>query len=431
MKKLALLAPFVLLAACASEQGEKQSVAADEVVVGLGDELANKVTVFADRLEFDPAVGNTFAEVGLLKKIDAKSESVYLVGNRQKDCLEADGSIKAGARNPRGYLRKATGYQRVAGGAFIVTTEPATMADAVEEVKKNGMLDVGAAKIGASSVRPLTETIGPGDTGLGNWDRTWNHTFGSADGFTAVDLSGKSLFSKKLLSGGEASLKLTKGKIQIKPTVDARILIQGFVPQNGKAILTADVDGEIEFEAKADGAFDLSRGDVLFSKSWGGTTAGVPLTLGLDIRYECGIGFSGNALATIGATAKGGIRAGGEYDGTTMRGILDKPTYEFNRLGPKVDADAIVQGACHLVSEISVQLFDAAGPQATVDLYAKINADARGSETSGVAKATLAAGVEASVGGSLRPFGVKIADIKAPPFTFEKELFNGQVSIGK
>src|SRR5690606_10964639 len=109
---------------------------------------------------------------GVLAKIDAWArasdkdavEPVYLVGDRQSGALRAGGALAPGLRNPTGYLRRALSYTRASGGALIVATEPATLAEAVEEVKKSGPLEVPAG-----SARPLG--VGdPVDFGRGDFD---------------------------------------------------------------------------------------------------------------------------------------------------------------------------------------------------------------------------------------------------------------------
>jgi hypothetical protein len=412
MKRYLPILALVTLAACGTSDDAQSGES--EVVVGLGD-LSNKVFVHPDSLEFDADVVASLEKNGVLSRMG--KEPVYFVGNRQSDALAADGSIKANARNPSGYLRRALSWKPGDGGTLVVTTEPASFADAVEEIKRTGFVG-------------LKPQAGENDGAPGNWDKTVHHAFDTID---VIDLSGKELWSKPLLRGGTARLVLTKGRIAVHPTLDAHIVIENFKPKEGQAVLSTTVDGELEVEARADGYFELAnQSGKIFSKSWGGATAGgVPLTLSIDVNWSCKAAVDGRAVASVGGTASGTLRAGASYQGNQLSGILDKPTYELGRLGPTVNSNISFAGECHLEAELGVQLFDTAGPQASADIYAVGTANAHTAQLAGEANANLKAGVELRVGGSLRPFGVKIADIELPAYRYEKELFNGSITIGK
>lgn len=417
-----------LVVGCAGHEESDADASESEVVVGVAD-LSNKVAVYPDRLEFDADVVGQIERRGLLAKIDASkkqvgAEPVYFVGNRQSDALDEDGSVKAGVRNGAGYLRRAVSWRKGEGGVLVVMTEAATLAEAIEEVKKNGFVG-----LEAKALQPLANSDVT-DFDKGNFEKTLTHVFGpNANGLAPLDFSGKELFSKRLLLGGQAKLVLSRGRLEIKPVLDAQISIKNFAPQKTKVTLATEVQGEIEITASSDGAFDVQNGSTLFSKSFGAAVSGVPLTLSVDVRWKCGVGMSGASVASVGATAKGRVSGGAEFEGGRFKGLFEQPTFELARLGPTFKANANVNGECHLVSELGVQLFDTVGPNATVDLYTKVAARASAGTSNGLS-ASVKAGVEARVGGSLRPFGVKIGQISTPPLVSEKEVFNGPVPLG-
>jgi hypothetical protein len=431
LRRSALLSTLLvatLAVGCTAQSDEGGSTSSDIVV-----SLSNQVAVFDDHLEFDAPAAQRLRDSGVLGRIEAyaknpsSAEPVFLVGNRSSDALAADGSIKADARNPKGYLRRALSFTSGKGGTLVVTTQPATLAEAIEDVKKNGF-----TTLGTRSIRPLDEGDSEMNFAAGDFEQTLSHAFGSDGGDSFdFDLSGKELWKKKLFSGGEAKVVLKRGKLSFKPMLDAKISIRHFSPQDSNAILSTSVVGELEFEASADGAYEFNRGDSLLNKSWGTVVGGVPLTLSVALNWKCGLGVSASGTASVGATANGALRAGAAYEGGQVKGILDPPTYSFERLGPTVDAKFDLNGRCDVIADFTVQLFDAAGPEASVDLYAQLGAHGTADNDGAHASATFDVGVDATVGGTLSPFGVKIADITMPPAHYEKRLYEGELNIGQ
>ena len=111
----------------------------------------------------------------------------------------------------------------------------------------------------------------------------WQYTFGRDDGFSPIELSGKTLWEKKLLSGGRAKVSLTKATIDIKPRIDTELVSVKATPKSGHAILSTSVLGEFEIEAITDGSFDFEKSGSLFSKKFGSTVKGTPLSLAIDV----------------------------------------------------------------------------------------------------------------------------------------------------
>jgi hypothetical protein len=56
-------------------------------------------------------------------------------------------------------------------------------------------------------------------------------------------------------------------------------------------------------------------------------------------------------------------------EGKKLQGILDRPGYEIRPIGPRLDSRVHVAGACHLVTVLTLQIFDASGPTVTADVY--------------------------------------------------------------
>jgi hypothetical protein len=415
--RLVALAVMTALAGCSSEDGAESAQA--DVVVGTRD-FSNDVTVLPDRLEFDAAVAPKLQSV--LGRVGG-AEPVYLVGSRQKDAVGSDGVLKPQLRNPTGYLRRALSWEKGDGGKIVVRTEPTTLADALEEVKKSGF-------IAAKSLRTLDDNGVDIDRGIGNTNQTWTHTFGPADGIAVVDLSGKQLWHKQLFNGGNADLVLSKGRIGITPSVQSHLLVERFVPKEASAILTADVQGDLEFLLSADGGYELFGGDTIYQKSYGTTVGKMPLTLDLAVKWDCSLGATGQSVARVGMSASGQVSAEAKWTGR-VESKINPPTFSFQGPQPTVDSNVDVAGACHLITELKLQVFDAAGPEVKVDLAA--NLDARGSQAQlgGKGSARVVASAVTSFSGTLKPFGFKIAEIDVPPLRVEKELFSGEITVGK
>jgi len=422
----------VCFVGCAADGATAATSDDNEIVVALGD-LADRVKVEPERLVFDANVAPSLDRLGLLAKIAAydaaadksTAEPVFLVGRRQTGATAADGSIQEDARNPNGYLRRGVRWSTGSDGSIVVMTEPATMAEAVEEMKKNGLV-----KLSGPTTQAFGDNGEDSDDGFGNTNRKWRVPLGPANGIVPIDLSGRELWSRQLAAGGKARVVLKSGKITLRPVANASLLVQRFVPQSAEATITADVDGAIEFEATGDGGFDFTKEATLFKRSWGREVGGLPLTLAVEVGYTCQVATSGRTLANAGATAKGTLRAGVAAQGLSIRGILDRPTYSFERFGPRVDTNVNVQGVCHLVSKVALQVFDASGPEAVVDLAATLNADASQAQLGGTANARLTASVDARVTGALQPFGFKLAEVNLGPFRAQRDVWNGNIQIG-
>jgi hypothetical protein len=400
-------------AACATET----TSATDDVDLTIDtSQIDDHVTVYDDRLEFDPAV---VPALDRLHKTAERDEPIYYVGGRAKDALDRSGALRNDARNATGYLRRAIGFERRADGTLVVRTVPATLAEAIEDVKSRGLK--------SPTLRPRDDR--PAETATGDHDITIHRAFGQ-DGSDriAFDFSGTELFKRKLLLGGDAKVVIKRGRLELKPVVDASFSIRNFVPSKAEAILTSDVSGELEIEASGQGAFEVAKSQPLFGTAFGGSVQGLPVTLRVDVESSCNLGLSGAAVASAGATAKGNLRVGGTLAASGLTPIFDPPTYSFERIGPALNASLNASGNCHLIATLSMQLFDLAGPQGKVDMYADLQA--RGTATTAGARATasLKAGVEASVGGSLRPFGVSLGTISAPPLKLEREIFSGTIA---
>ncbi len=413
--------------ACRDEGATQQGDEAD-VVVGLAS-LRDKVAVFDDRLELDADVLAKLQSAGVLDKIDRYAsasdktavEPVYLVGDRQSDATNPDGSVKDGTRNPAGYLRRAVSWHKGDGDVIVVQTQPASVAEALSEIEKTGFVG-----LKPNSIRPL----GSGDDGAngsGDTDGTWHQTFGAS--YPVIDLSGKELWHHDLLAGGHAKVVLKTGRITLDPKVDTRLLVRSFHSIEASAVLDTTVKGELDFEATSDGAFDVFDKGTLWTKSFAAAGGVMPTTLTVEVRWECELGATGRTVANVGARAQGSLRTGAAFEDGKLQGILDRPTYEFERIGPTLTTNVNVQGACHLIAELSLRLFDSSGPHATLDLYTSLDANASQQQASGQASARVTAGVEATVDGTLEAFGIKLLKIDVPPYKSEQELFNGTITI--
>lgn len=414
---------FVGCAATESDSGSSES----DVVVGATDNLADSVAVFDDRLEYDATVENQLRASGSLEKI--ASEPVYFVGGRQKDALDANGWVKQGARNPLGYLRRGVSWSKGKGGIIVVKTVPATMAEALAELKKTGgfTLDTESSK---KSLSPLAANGEDTDHGLGDTDKRWSIPLGEK---TLLDLSGKELMKTSISNNqGTAGIVLKQGKIALNPTIDAHLHVENFIPTEVEATITSQLTGAFELEVTADGEFQNDKEGVLLPKKTWGTDKvnGLPLSLTIEVAYSCAMASNGKAKASAGYSVKTNLRTGASLHGKDLKGILDKPTFDPTPTA-NVNSNVIVVGLCHVIPKIELQVFDAGGPSSAMDLSARFDFDGTNAQLGADAKASVVAGYELTAGGSLRPFGFKLADIKMEPIKGEKTLFSRSFKVGQ
>jgi hypothetical protein len=422
MRLLASVLFVPLLVACGSD--EAVSSDGSEVVAGIGD-LADRVTVQDDQLEFDPGVFEKLESNGIMAKLDAyvaaadksTAEPVIFVGNRRSDALDSDGTIRTDSRNGLGYLRKAVSYERASDGRLIVKTEKSDIIEAAKELQRSGFLNITdgpSAGVGTSSVHALADTAPPTTKSL---DKTF--------AFAAFDKSNVTLFSlKDKKTSAELTVKLKTVNLAIKPRFRATFEAGESAPKKGSVYISGQVDGQIEIEATAGGELNLDTGgDFPSLPAIGGLVEGVPVSLSVDLKWKCGFSAGGKATASIGAKATGTLnRVGAEWDGTSITPVLEAPTYGFDAIGPTLQANAKLGGSCHLIPTVRAQLFDVIGPFASIDLWTKVDVSvATVGDTSGDTNpgtASLFAGGDLILGGGLRPFGFDVFSFSLDPIPF-------------
>src|SRR5262249_22555505 len=107
--------------------------------------------------------------------LDQKIAPVILVGLRQANAKNPDGSIRTDVKNPYGYLRRAVGTTDD-GGQLVVMTKPASLIDANEELQRLGLMTVEN-----DTRQPDGDDDDDGGSDGWHWQRTYPFTLTDID----------------------------------------------------------------------------------------------------------------------------------------------------------------------------------------------------------------------------------------------------------
>ena len=389
------------LAACTATSAptEEPVSVSDSAVVG--SVLTDTVEVRADRLVFDkgtvPAI--------LRSRIDAYAkarkggasreavDNVILAGDRQTDATDASGQIREGIGNPYGFVRRAVSFED-RGDKTIVMTERVSLDEAFQEFNEGKIIQVGTQP----AERGLTPRM--------NSELHYN--------IPVINMNGKELYS----SGG-ATVRLKTGYVNLDTVVDLGADISWFSLGSAHVVIDANVDSELVVETSLAGPFHKSFSKEVYRGSWPiGSIGPVPVTLGLVATVGCDVDANGQATASAGVGMKIAMKGGVKYDkddGTSP--VWENPRFTPRAIAPQIQLAGRVTTRCYVRPQISIMLFDAAGPTLTPDLAAKLDA------TYAPLKATLTGELGLDVGGKLEIFGKHLGEVNYHLFTVDKQLW--------
>ncbi len=446
MKSCALgsLALVSILAGCAADTSAPSESTADALV---STDWSDNVEVQADRLVFSAELRRDAAFVQLLTKIahyqsvygpavrsapsnlasdveradwathnllEEGVEPVFLIGKRQANAVGPDGSIRAGVKNPNGYLRRATGVSDGPNGEVVVLTSQATLAEANHELERAGMMNVRRTRV-------------DGHDDHWEWGQQYPFTI------SHIDLS-KVLYQKTFGAGlGTIRVGFKDSYLTVRGNLDAQVAGRWVSPRRAHAVLTTELDGQLVLDGNFDSAFGTSTGDIdLYEKSFDITEiGGFPLTLDFEVTGTCDLAANGRVNASAGVRLDGSLRAGGTYlrDEGGFAGVWEPTWPAFTRVGPSLSSQARVEGTCTITATARAHVFDALGPEASASAYLRIEANGSTSGAAGQARAKVFGGVDSRIGGTLRPFGVELANLSGTPFREEWLLFDQPVTL--
>lgn len=415
-----LLLAFLLSGACAvagcaadpaatgSQSESATSAGADELTA---QAEADAVVVAADSLTFPGQVAKTH-RVNDLYARTVKKEVVYLAGGRATNAVLPDGSIDPTAKNPNGYLRKVTGVELLPNGDTKFLTQPASLTEA-----RGALLASGTFK---------AQDSGDCFPQATNPFNLYN-----------IDLS-RTLYAKQFGSIGAMKIALKNTNLTIDGNLDTGVAGSCWGPDAAHALLTLNLKGQATLEGAFDGAFGAETGTKeLYHKQIAITSVlGYPLALDLTVSAECEFESTGKAVADVGVTLNGSVTGGGQWDSSDGFSTVFRPTWpKASVIGPSFSSNASVGGKCTLVVNGKALIFDSTdGPYAQASVYLQLDGTGTGSgagtTAGGQVEAKLTTGVDAKLGGSLRPFSYTIIDnIDAPLFHQDWELFDKTFSV--
>ncbi len=403
IRAAAVLLAATSLAACAAQDvgtGDPAPEASESELVATV--MADSADVRSDRLIFPkssvPALLRqriaAFEKALASGKSRADVENVILAGDRGKDALDESGKIREESANPYGFIRRALSIHDE-GDKTVVITEGASLDDAFSEFKEGRIIRVGPQTQNGNLTPQLSKQL--------------HHTI------PVINVDGKELYNQ-----GDTLVRVKSGSVTLDTTIDLSADISWLKLQDAHVILDADIDSELVVEAKTRGAFDKTVDHVVYRGSWPiGSIGPVPVTLGVVATVGCTFKAKGQFHGTAGVAMAIAMKGGVEYKkdkGTSP--VWEAPRFTPRAIAPVIDAAAEGSARCFLRPQLSVKLFDAAGPTLTPDLAAKLSA------TTPPVKASLVGEIGLDVGGTLSIFGKDLGQVDYHLFTVDKELWH-------
>lgn len=405
----------LVLAACSLTACVTADAPSESSSNALSDESfedADVVQVEPDRIVYPARVAKTSRVNSLISQTGENKVPLFLIGRRQKDAVNADGTLRDDVPNPNGYLRRVIGMETAANGDISFLTRKASLTEAADELAKQGFI-------------------------LRDKNGCFPQTTNPFNAFN-VDLN-RSLYDHSFGSIGRMSVGLVDSYIRLDGNLDTGVAGSCLSPDAAHAILNLNLAGQVKLEGRFDGAFGAQTGDIeLFHKRIDITSvATFPLALDFAVTANCDFASNGKVVANVGAKVNGSLSAGASWtynDGMTTNFTPNWP--KFGVIQPTFSSNASVNAQCTVTARALALIFDSnEGPYANTSAY--VNLDATGnasgstSGAGGTVHAKVVGGVNAGVGGTLKSFHITLVDqISAPEFHKEWNLYEGDFSAG-
>lgn len=323
-------------------------------------------------------------------------EPVLLVGDRQADATDATGELRADARNPYGFIRRAVAY-REEGAVVIIDTEQAALDEVFTELNEGRTLQAGVLPQ-ADETPDLVPLV----------QKTFKKTL------PLIEWDDKVVFDK---NGAKITIK--GGSVSLATAIDVGAEISGKKVDHVHAIVDTQLGSTFTIELSGERGFTASPSADVFEGSWPvGAVGPVPVTLAVKVTVGCDVKTTGRASAGAAIAYTAGIKSGVVYDkGKPLEPVFDGVKVEPTLYPPTFDVRGKAEAKCYLRPQVSVLLFDVAGPYVTPTTYGKLAA------TSSPKLATVSVGLTATVGAKLTVFGKDLGSYEKDVYAFEKELW--------
>lgn len=403
---MAVRASFLLcvlvssVAACTAASTPEEPVSVSDSAI-VGAVMADSAEVQADRLIFakgavPAALRSRINKYNTARNNGAKRDAldnVILAGDRQKDATDESGQIREGIGNPYGFVRRAVSFED-RGDKTIVMTERVSLDEAFQELREGRVIQVG--------------TESP-ERGLSPRMNTELHYK-----IPVINMNGKELYS-----GDGATVRLKTAYVNLDTTVDLGADISWFSLGSAHVVIDANVDSELVVETSLNGAFHKGFSKEVYRGSWPiGSIGPIPVTLGLVAKVGCDVDANGKATASAGVGMNIQMKGGVKYEkdeGTSP--VWENPRFTPRAIAPQIELAGRATTRCYVRPQLSIMLFDAAGPTLTPDLAAKLDASYP------PLQATLTGEIGLDVGGKLEIFGKNLGEVDYHLFTVDKQLW--------
>ncbi len=371
-------------------------------------DLSDAAQVFDDRLVFPRSLIDTSLrekiaayEAALARGEEESTEPVLLVGDRERDAIQADGTLDETGPNPEGFMRRALSL-REEGDSVVILTEPASLEEVFTELDENGAIDIGAAP----------DADGP----PGKAPQGARHV--DVPTIPVIDLSGVEIYRK-----GSDYIRLPSAYVHLDLALDVGVQVSALRLQETHVIVSGDVDAEIDVEASI---FDVPpvvgipiEKEVFVAKYPLPPLGPVPMTIALRVSVGCTVS-GGGFHVTGGAGTTMHFTGGVEYTRAGGAVAVGDVTHEPYVLSPSGEllASKQVTVRCSVDPRIEVLFFDVVGPIVKTQAFADFRF------ATAPDRLSLDVGLTGHLGGTLRVFGLRVGELSAQLFEQRTQLWS-------
>jgi len=405
---------FAVLLSCAA--ASSLAIACSSAPKSIDDVSGNGTATLAERTSVIEGDLADSAEVQSDKLVFPASAWSTLSAHKAGDILVGD-RASAGDKNPNGFLRRVMAVTQE-NGAVVVTTQPATLQEAVETLSFNTKLTT--PPLGADG--PKTQA-GAGTVG----------TLGTGKTISVIDFSGKQLLDvtetvkvDQSDVGFRMFATVNKGTVDFTPSWDVGADVGFLKLKSFHATATGTIDAALEIDAgvkltsnldsatftklvaqkifKAKDAtladYDLKLGKVKIGP------LPIPMSAHFTTTLACDFAWGGGAEVVVGGTANAVVTAGVKYENGALSPVFSKSA-TLQQTGPSWTLDGLVKIKCTVQPKFDLKLWDLASGEIWANGYVDVGGsltcggpDANGNQlgnVSGAAGAGVSAGVKAKV----------------------------------
>ena len=353
------------IAGCSSDTGAPDDVGVSQDLLVVGAGFERDVSVFDDRLEV-PLAGHESV-------LGTKIGKLLVGGPSQVD------------RNPRGFLRRASGVRTV-GDRIVIDTSKPVLTDVF-----HGSAQVQVQDADANSATS-TAMLGNADLKPAGWASKIGGAIKLPVQLGLLGLAASLVDPVRSNEKFNVKVTLAGGSFSFQPKVLTDVKVKGGELEHVLVAADGQMEGELEIDidVKAQGSLESSKHGLLRPlridrrlAEWHPTHAlqfigGVPVweTLELALALHCDLAFNGEATGKVFLKVGAEGIYGAEYrKGSGWSTIKKAPDLDPSGSRLEISQMGTADVKCSLEPQVALLIYDLAGPTLALGPYANVHVD--------------------------------------------------------